>query len=82
MAKTNALDMQRDDRPAILVIEDDIDNQNVYEIMLQDRYDVLLAADGEDMRMQLRAASDRIVAVLGNLCTGRPNEVQGGPIDG
>jgi hypothetical protein len=41
---TDTLDRQRDDRPAVLVIEDDFDNQNVYEIILQDRYEVLLAA--------------------------------------
>ena len=34
---TDAQDGQRDDRPAVLVIEDDIDNQNVYELILQDR---------------------------------------------
>ena len=67
MGTTDALDMQRDDRPAILVIEDDIDNQNVYEIVLQDRHQVLLAADGEEMRTQLRAANGRIVAVLVDL---------------
>jgi CheY-like chemotaxis protein len=67
MGTTDALDRQRDDRPAVLVIEDDIDNQNVYEIFLQDRYEVLLAADGDDMRTHLRAANGRIVAVLVDL---------------
>ena len=66
---TDAQDRQRDDRPAVLVIEDDIDNQNVYEIILQDR-EVLLAADGEGMRAHLRAANDRIVAVLMDLALG------------
>jgi CheY-like chemotaxis protein len=67
MGTTDALDRQRGDRPAVLVIEDDTDNQNVYEIMLQDRYEVLLAADGDDMRTHLRAANGRIVAVLMDL---------------
>jgi len=67
METTDPLDSQRDDRPAVLVIEDDIDNQNVYEIMLQDRYEVLSAANGEDMRTHLRAANARIVAVLVDL---------------
>jgi CheY-like chemotaxis protein len=66
---TDAQDRQRDDRPAVLVIEDDIDNQNVYEIILQDR-EVLLAADGEGMRAHLRAANRRIVAVLVDLALG------------
>jgi CheY-like chemotaxis protein len=62
-----ALDRRRNDRSAVLVIEDDVDNQNVYEIMLQDRHEVLLAADGEEMRAQVRAANGRIVAVLVDL---------------
>jgi CheY-like chemotaxis protein len=66
---TDAQDRQRDDRPAVLVVEDDIDNQNVYELILQDR-EVLLAADGEGMRAHLRAANDRIVAVLVDLALG------------
>jgi two-component system, cell cycle response regulator DivK len=70
MGKTDALDRQRDDRPAVLVIEDDIENQNVYEIMFQDRYEVLLAADGEEMRTHLRAANGRIVAILVDLALG------------
>jgi CheY-like chemotaxis protein len=70
MGKTDALDRQRDDRSAVLVIEDDIDNQSAYQIMLQDRYEVLLASDGEDMRTHLRAANGRIVAVLVDLALG------------
>lgn len=66
----DTLDRQRDGKPAVLVIEDDFDNQNVYEIILQNRYEVLLAADGEDMRAHLRAANGRIVAVLMDLALG------------
>lgn len=67
MGKTDALERQRNDRSAVLVIEDDPDNQNVYEIMLEDRYEVLLAANGEDMRTHLRDANGRIVVALVDL---------------
>ena len=70
MGKTDALNRQSDDRPAVLVIEDDIENQNVYEVMFQDRHEVLLAADGDEMRTHLRAANGRIVAVLLDLALG------------
>src|SRR5262245_64097067 len=70
MGKTDALDKQRNDRPAVLVIEDDPENQNVYEVVLQDRHDVLLAANGDEMRTHLRAANGRIVAVLMDLALG------------
>ena len=72
MGKTRSLDGQRHDKPAVLVIEDDIDNQNVYEILLQDRHEVLLASDGETARTHLRTASGRIVAVLVDLALGGP----------
>jgi CheY-like chemotaxis protein len=71
---TTDLDKQRGERPAVLVIEDDIDNQNVYEILLQDRHEVLLAADGEAARRHLRTASGRIVAVLLDLALGGPED--------
>jgi CheY-like chemotaxis protein len=76
MARTerDAPNRLRADRPAVLVIEDDVDNQNVYEIMLQDRHDVLLAANGDDMRTHLRAANDRIVAVLVDLALGESED--------
>jgi two-component system, sensor histidine kinase and response regulator len=67
MSKTDALGRRRDDKPAVLVIEDDIDNQNVYQIMLEDRYEVLLAANGEDMRTHLRDVNGRIVVALVDL---------------
>lgn len=67
---TDAQDRQRDEKPAVLVIEDDIDNLNAYEIILQDRHEVLLAGDGEGMRAHLRAANGRIVAVLVDLALG------------
>jgi CheY-like chemotaxis protein len=74
MGKTRALDGQRHDKAAVLVIEDDIDNQNVYEILLQDRHEVLLASDGETARTHLRTASGRIVAVLVDLALGGPED--------
>jgi CheY-like chemotaxis protein len=68
MGKTEG--RQRDDTSAVLVIEDDIENQNVYEAMFEDRYQVLLAANGEDMRTHLQGANSRIVAVLVDLALG------------
>jgi CheY-like chemotaxis protein len=70
MGNTDASDRPREDRPAVLVIEDDIENQNVYEAIFEDRYQVLLAANGENMRTHLRAANGRIVAVLVDLALG------------
>ena len=70
MGKRDGLDRPRNDRPAVLVIEDDPDNQNVYVIMLEDRYEVLLAANGEDTRTHLRDANGRIVVALVDLALG------------
>jgi CheY-like chemotaxis protein len=74
MGKTDALDRPRNDRPAVLVIEDDPDNQNVYEIMLEDRYEVLLAANGEDTRTHLRDANGRIVVAVVDLALARSED--------
>jgi len=74
MGNTDAPHRQRDDRPAVLVIEDDPDNQNVYEIMLEDRYEVLLAANGEDTRTHLRDANGRIVVAVVDLALARSED--------
>jgi len=74
MGNTDAPHRQRGDRPAVLVIEDDPDNQNVYEIMLEDRYEVLLAANGEDTRTHLRDANGRIVVAVVDLALARSED--------
>src|SRR5580765_8475830 len=74
MGKRDGLDRPRNDRPAVLVIEDDPDNQNVYEIMLEDRYEVLLAANGEDTRTHLRDANGRIVVAVVDLALARSED--------
>src|SRR5690242_8885316 len=74
MGNTDAPHRQRGDRPAVLVIEDDPDNQNVYEIMLEDRYEVLLAANGEETRTHLRGANGRIVVAVVDLALARSED--------
>ena len=74
MGKRDGLDRPRNDRPAVLVIEDDPDNQNVYVIMLEDRYEVLLAANGEDTRTHLRDANGRIVVAVVDLALARSED--------
>ena len=74
MGNTDAPHRQRGDRPAVLVIEDDPDNQNVYVIMLEDRYEVLLAANGEDTRTHLRDANGRIVVAVVDLALARSED--------
>jgi len=74
MGNTDAPHRQRDDRPAVLVIEDDPDNQKVYEIMLEERYEVLLAANGEDTRTHLRDANGRIVVAVVDLALARSED--------
>jgi CheY-like chemotaxis protein len=53
--------------PLILSVEDDADTQWRIQALLRDRFTVLSAPNGEQMKAQLGAHGERVVAVLMDL---------------
>ena len=51
-------------RPAILVVDDDVDTQQYMRIALRQRYDVVIAASGKEMRQVLGARPDVALVLM------------------
>ena len=57
-------------KPVVLVVENDPDTQHLKKLILQGRYEVLLAADADDMRHHVSEHRDDIAAVLMDVSRG------------
>ena|SRR2546423_5510866 len=59
--------MTRENRPCVLVVEDDTETQGFMRILLGRHYDVRLASSGEELRRILDGEGSRIRIVLMDL---------------